>query len=216
MSLVTNSTLLIHVESEEYPISLAQLRRRHPNISLPLNPTEEQVAALGYAVVQNVERPSGDVVTEGVPVVIEGVYTQQWEVRPFNQEELANQLEIRKQGLRERINQLREENFDHGFRYVFPDGEEQGFQLRTEDRVNLVGPHMEAKAYIDAGIPEATFDFRTYENKTKELTAPQVIEFTEAAMQYVKNVYAASWSLKDLIDAAQSVEELPVIPDKLA
>lgn len=81
--------------------NVSTIRRGHPNVSLPNNPGDDTLAALGYARVYPTPRPSGDVVTEGHPEQGEdGLWYQTWEVREYTAEELAERLEqakVRKQ-----------------------------------------------------------------------------------------------------------------------
>ena len=77
--------------------SLDQLKESKPNISLPRNPSDETLAALGYARIHPTPRPSGDVVTQGQPEQREdGKWYQTWDVRSYTAEELAEQLERRR------------------------------------------------------------------------------------------------------------------------
>jgi len=77
---------------EQYPYSPAQLRRDNPNTSFPANMSDDQWATFGaYAVVET-DQPDADVVTEGTPEKIAGVWTQQWESRSFTTEEVQAQL----------------------------------------------------------------------------------------------------------------------------
>jgi len=73
---------------------LRQIRQAHPNVSLARNPTDEQLAPLGYAALHPTERPTGDVVTENTPEQGEdGKWYQTWEVRDFTPVEAAEALE---------------------------------------------------------------------------------------------------------------------------
>lgn len=83
--------MYININSSENK-TLNQIRRAHPNISLPRNPSDETLAALGYARIQPTPRPAGDVVTQGQPEQDEeGVWRQTWAVRDFTTEELEQQ-----------------------------------------------------------------------------------------------------------------------------
>lgn len=71
--------------------SLSQIMRE-TGANLSRNPSDETLAALGYARIQPTPRPTGDVVTQGQPEQdSEGVWRQTWEVRDFTQEELEHQ-----------------------------------------------------------------------------------------------------------------------------
>jgi len=83
--------MYINTETLDYPLTLRQVRQAVPNVSLPKKPDEATLNALGYATIQPTELPTGDVVTEGKPELVEGVWRQTWSVRDFTQEELEQQ-----------------------------------------------------------------------------------------------------------------------------
>lgn len=62
------------------------------NVSLPRNPSDDTLAALGYARIHPTPRPDGDVVTQGQPEQGEdGKWYQTWEVRSYTAEEIEQQ-----------------------------------------------------------------------------------------------------------------------------
>ncbi|MEL7966394.1 hypothetical protein AAG587_08455 [Vreelandella neptunia] len=87
--------LLIKLDDQggiaRYPYTLRMLKNDHPNVSLPNNPDDATLAALRAARVQTVPRPTGDVVTEGQPELVDGIWQQAWEVRKFTPEEIEQQ-----------------------------------------------------------------------------------------------------------------------------
>lgn len=86
-----------------YPVSLSQVLTSNPNVSLSSAPAVEDLAMLGYAVVDETERPAGDVVTEGQPEQRDGVWYQTWEVREFTAEELAEREQQQRDELAQQI-----------------------------------------------------------------------------------------------------------------
>ena len=73
--------------------AISNIRRTHPNISLPRNPSDETLTALGYARIHSTPRPTGDVVTQSQPEERDGKWYQTWEVRDYTEDELEDQLE---------------------------------------------------------------------------------------------------------------------------
>lgn len=68
----------------EFPYSIQQFRIDNPNISIPVEPTDEQLTGLGLYEVVLVSEPqvNFDKVTDGSQVaLINGVWTQQWNIR---------------------------------------------------------------------------------------------------------------------------------------
>ena len=72
----------------EYPVYEGDIRLRYSNVSFPL----PFVAPDGYALVVDVAPPAYDYssnLTEGEPVLIDGVWTRNWLVTPASDEQIA-------------------------------------------------------------------------------------------------------------------------------
>ena len=214
--IVTASTRLIGVGTGDYPLSLADIRARESDKSFSATPDEEVLADMGYAVVHDTDRPQGEVVREGSPVLEEGRYVQSWTVHAFSAAERLENLNNRKAFLSGQVDQLRESHLATGFRYVFaePYGE-LGVQLRPQDCVNMLGLRVGAEAAVAAGYPQMPATFRTYENVNVDMTSAEMVTLTNAALMHTKAVYAATWIYKDQIEQATTVAQLPAIPATL-
>lgn len=68
--------------------TLAQLRRDNPNVSFPKDIPDSTLAEFGVFPLAETVPPSGDVVEEVTPALIDGVWEQAWEVRDFTPEEV--------------------------------------------------------------------------------------------------------------------------------
>ena len=71
--------------------SVAQLRRDHPNVSFPRNPSAELLASYNIFPLQTtapVYDSATQVATEGTPVLDAGVWKQGWTIRAKTAEEL--------------------------------------------------------------------------------------------------------------------------------
>lgn len=215
MANVNTSTLLIKVADQQYPLNLYQVKQNHKNISIPKEPSVEQIQALGYAVVERVERPVGDVVTEGTPELVEGVYKQTWVVRSFNTEELANQFNSKKQTAVNEIDRVRNRDLAKGFLHTFPDATQFHIQLRDGDRANLSGLRIKADSLITQGVTDPVMSIMTYENVAKALTPAQMVEATDAAFTGYMAIMEAAWLLKAQANDAKIEAELPTIPETL-
>lgn len=82
-----------------YPVYWQDMRMDNPTWSFSPTPEIELVNMLGYFAVELVEKPAGDVVTEGMPILRDGEWIQNWIVRAFTPEELAYNLNEAKQQL---------------------------------------------------------------------------------------------------------------------
>lgn len=214
MTVVTRDTRLIKLDTEEYPLFLEDFRIRTGAVfgaTLESNFLEE----FGYAVVLEVPRPdTGDVITEGKPEAIEGQYRRVWEVREYNPEEGAAQLQQAKETMQFKIDKFRNDQFAIGFPHLFPDGEIYHAQVNTVGRGNISDLRTLAKEAIADGAPFQV-TFRTYENINVVLNAEETVELGNAAAQQVQAGYALSWALKDATTAATTLEEIPELPDSL-
>lgn len=215
MNYINGSTQLIKIETGEYPVYISKVRRDNTNVSLPIEPSEELLLSLGYAVVNPVARPEGDVVLEGTPQLVDGKYVQVWDVRSFSEEEIAQQLEKKKYDLNRNVMEMRDKELDQGFEHITASGEVFGVQTRLEDRVNMLYLNMNAEKMVATG-DETLQEFRSTENITYMLTPSEMVAMTNEALGFYKRILGASWVLKDLISAANTIAELPVLPAKLA
>jgi len=76
----------------KYPLSLPVWRIENPNVSLPVQPTGEQLAEQGIFLVSPVPEPTVDYkknVIEKNPTLINGAWLQTWEVVPATPEEIT-------------------------------------------------------------------------------------------------------------------------------
>lgn len=211
---IDKNTLLIHVESGTYPLTLSSLKSRHPSISFGASMSEEELAALGYAPVARVTRPEGDVVTEVAPVADgEGGYKQAYEVRAFNEQELAEQLANKKSMIAAQVNSVRESTLAKGAAIDF--GGDAGVlhvQMRDGDRANLLGLKQGAERAFEGGVTDPVLPLRTEEDVTVMLTPEQMINVSWLVFDAYQEVMAASWAVKDAADAAQTADDLPEVP----
>jgi hypothetical protein len=76
----------------------ADIRRAHPQTSMPKEMTEALIAELGYEVIHPTDRPVADVVEELPPAYNETTqrWEQQWSSRAFTEQEIADNLAARR------------------------------------------------------------------------------------------------------------------------
>ena len=211
---INSSTALLKVSTGAYPVYFQQLRQAHPEVSFPENPTEDLLGDYDYAVVYPTARPAGDVVTEGAPQLVNGNYQQTWVVREFTQAEKDSLLATRKQAMFEEILALREKNMVDGFIHETDDARVFGVQIRTDDRINLLGLYSKAHILISQSATTPT-KFRSVENESHILSPQQLLSMATAALAAYEAVMQASWDLKDQVETAATLEDLPVLPSSL-
>lgn len=213
--IITEYTQLINIATQSYPVTLSQVKRDLPNLSFPLEPTDAQLLELGYAVVEPLAKPEGDVVTEAAPVLTDGIYAQGWDIRSFNEAEVAQQLVDKKAAMQQEVDTLRDAALVTGTPYLFPNDITNHIQLRNGDRANLTGLRIQADYLKVTGVMDPVFSFRTYENINHLLTPQQMIDVTNTALTAYMVIMSNGWTLKDQIAAALTIGELPVLPTSL-
>lgn len=210
MAKLIGNEVFIDIASKEYPLSFAAIRHKNPNMLIGVGATTDLMRTLGYEVVQQVERPVGDVVTEESPVKTETGYIQVFSVRAFTEEEANERLARAKRLFADKVDSMLKSALEKGVKFDFgaPHGELH-VQLRDKDRLNIIG----MRALANEGV--ASQPFRTYENINLVLTAEQVLDMASAAHTGYLTLLGVAWGLKDQIVNAPSEEAIPVLPDSL-
>lgn len=84
--------LAANAVAEKYPYSIGQLRKDNPQVSFPKNPPDALLADYGVFPVTPTERPDVDPRTErleeGAPVLIDGLWTQAWDIVALTDDEI--------------------------------------------------------------------------------------------------------------------------------
>lgn len=213
MTTVNRTTRLIHSDSGDYPLYLADLTSRVQNTSFPQVVDSEILFEFGYEVVLDTEVPVNDVVTEGKPELNAGNWYRVWNARAFNEAELAANLAAAKIAMKAQAEAKRIADFDKGFPYQFGENTYH-VQIRPTDRQNITALRIVAKEALVAGVPFPV-EFRVWENVSVNLTAAEMVAVADMALTKVSEGYSKIWVLKDQIEAATTIAELPVIPGEL-
>lgn len=75
-----------------YPYNRRKFKEDHPHVSIPANPTADQLAEYGVYIVQETNPPADDInynVVEVNPQLVNGVWTQTWQQNAASAEEIA-------------------------------------------------------------------------------------------------------------------------------
>ena len=91
-----------------YPYSIPQLREAYPNVSLPSELTDESLIEWDMYVVLPTSYPNDYTknITEGTPVLTDGVYYQNWVETPATESEMSYRIENKWTDVRELRSQL--------------------------------------------------------------------------------------------------------------
>lgn len=88
-----NLALVENGSITEYPYSYSQLRKAHPNVSFPKDPSNVNLTGFGVVSVQNTAVPDFDArvqrVLEAQPSLIDGQWTQTWEIQDLSADTIA-------------------------------------------------------------------------------------------------------------------------------
>lgn len=201
---------LIHIESGDYPLTMDDIRRRE-NISTGPEPLLYLIQSYGYDIVYPVDRPVGDVVTEGKPALVDGYWMQQWDVRTYTTDEYAQELNQRKITRRSEFEEFFKNELYNGFPYTF-NNKTIHVQLRDVDRTNLGSILQRANNLKADGIVDPVIPYRPMENTTEWMTPDEAITLSKAALDQGESVYINRWVFVDAIDAATTFEQIPTLP----
>lgn len=208
-------TRLVKIADEgganQYPVYLRQVREENKQWSFSDTPELSTIRELGYDIVVEVNKPEGEVVTEGMPVLEVGKWVQTWVVREFTDVETASTLTIAKANARAKIDVLLTDALEKGFPFTFTAGVGH-VQLRTVDRTNIIGAAMNADRKAADGEVGAVCPFRTYENITYLCTPAQMRQLSDEAYEAYLGFLAIRWELKDAVELAETLEEMPELP----
>lgn len=84
--------LIVNGAVSQYPYTIGMLRRDNPSTSFPKKPSDELLEDFGLFRVAKVDPPAYDHtknITEGTPVLTNGVWTQVWNETNASAEEIA-------------------------------------------------------------------------------------------------------------------------------
>ncbi|MBY5974949.1 DUF4376 domain-containing protein [Ferrimonas balearica] len=101
----------------------------------------------------------------------------------------------------DQVNAERDRRVAQGLTVVLADGTQVPILGDTTTKTNLQGLTVSAQLRIAAGEGAMVTSFRDRENVMHDLTQAQVLELWSASMDFVSEVFAASWALKDDFEA---------------
>jgi len=94
-----------------YPYSLEQLREDNPRTSFPSEMTESVMNEFDIFEVRQTPKPNDYTknISEGTPILIDGVYYQNWEQTSASEAEINSRIEIKWEEIRQIRNELLQE-----------------------------------------------------------------------------------------------------------
>jgi hypothetical protein len=96
-----------------------------------------------------------------------------------------------------------------GVSYTFPGQIVDVIQLRDQrDLGNVSGQATAALSLKLQGVTDPVFPFRAESNVTYNLTPDQMLEMAQTVNAHIASLYQIGWGLKQVIEAASSIEEI--------
>ncbi|MDT8895634.1 DUF4376 domain-containing protein [Halomonas sp. I1] len=108
---------------------------------------------------------------------------------------------------RAKVNEWRDNSLNDGVPYTMPDGTEDTVQTRPDDRLNLMALNTKATARVEAG-DTTPMPFRGLSNTTYQLTPTEMRDMTMAALTHIEDIYQQSWSAKDALVEATTLDDV--------
>lgn len=199
--------LLIKLDDQggiaRYPYTLRMLKNDHPNVSLPSNPDDATLLALGAVSVQAVPRPTGDVVTEGTPEKqTDGTWRQVWNTRSYTDAERDEALERAKSDAMQRINVGYEAEMG-AILNSYPQAETLTWDKQEREARAWQADNTVATPYIDALAAGRSMD--------KAELVSRIIAKADAWVSLSGAATGKRQALEDSVTAATTIEEANAI-----
>lgn len=216
MPTVDSSTRLIRLKDKAYPKYLYDMRQDNMQNSFGSTIESEKLANFPnqYAYVYLVDQPEGDVVTEGQPVLNEedGNWYQHWDVRAFNDEELAERLASARDIALQDAKSVFSNDLTSGLEVTLQaSGDKIKLIMTAEERVNLMGMRVVAETRINKS-DDTKFTIRTAVNTSVQVEPAEVVELVEEALELYNGYLEKYWLFKSAVANATVAEELPSVP----
>nr|WP_300306917.1 DUF4376 domain-containing protein [Halomonas sp.] len=98
-------------------------------------------------------------------------------------------------------------DLEKGMPWTMPDGTKEVVQTRPQDEPNLIRLAIEARDLRDQDITVPAQYIRVLSNRMYQLTPGQMIELTDSATAFKKQLQDKSWQLKGAIEQALTTND---------
>lgn len=214
--LVTGLTPLVVVNHPDYdgpqwPTNLYEINKYFPNVSFGIPQEEENLVDFNIFPIHPGTPPIDDVVTKVTPALIDGKWVQQYEHRPFDENELADNLEAARSSALYQLDFVLSNTYDRGFEHEV-DSQPHVFSLTSDNRQLITGLYILANDETDL---TRKFKLRTMANAAVIFTVDELKTFAKAVIEYVTAVLEKLWDIMEQITEAVKIEDLPEIPEHI-
>lgn len=164
--------------------------------------SQEEIQDAGY-----IEVPDEPIITSN-QVLSWDSQNVQWVVRNKTEQELENELNSAKQT---RLNYI-SENRDSTLNQLVCNWGDDQWDARESDSTRIANVLTMIQQAGNLGMPTpSTVDWRTYDDQTRALTVPELVQLGASMFQAQQVVWFKQAMLKDMILAATTVEEINTI-----
>lgn len=192
--------MIINTSTMEYPLTVDDVRAASPNAILSLNPSDADLAAMGFCRVVSTPTPSHNSLTHGIreisPALIEGSYVQQWEIYALDYQEVDALVKQAKDELIEQASSRRWEVETGGIILA------GGVQIKTgvEDQNRISSVIVNASR---AGL--TSVDFKGQDGWVT-ITVAQLEDIADAIALHVQGCFSAERAHHEAIELLSSPE----------
>lgn len=215
---VYGNTPLILIGHPDYqdpvwPITLDYIYPYWPNVSFGIPNDDETLINFHLYPIYPTKKPTGDVVVEITPELVDGKYEQRWSSRDFTEEERVADLARRKADILNQLDFTLMQTYGQGYLKNIA-GKDENFSLTAENQMLMMSTYLLAKE--EAADSERLFRMRTTENTIVHFTSAEMVDFGKGVSEYVQTILGKLWDLMEQTNAAQKHEDLPEVPPFLS
>lgn len=205
---IYDDTLLIKLGTNAYPKYLYDMRSEYSNVSFGYPSNEETIGLFGYAIVNLVKKPAGDVVEETAPELREdGEWYQVWTSRDFNEEELAMRLMWKKD--MEKGKALSTYRIDLNNGILYSSGDKVGKVLMSFEDFSLI---VVLGSVAERAVETDKIYYRFLDGHYANFTPSEFKVFKN----YIEDVYydltKKYWNFLEAVNSAEKESDVPEAP----
>ena len=208
MQTLQEHDLFINTVTLEYPITLGEIRRKHPNVSFGRNPSTYFILNMGYSVVHPTTRPIGQVVLEAKPALTENLWRQVWTSRDYSAEEIADQLTSAKRSASYLLKHQFDKALEAGAEVGFGNKPHLRACIKDSSIIDLLTLKSLALDAIREGDDWSAFEFRGLGGEVVSLEALQAVCLVGKALARRSALKSLLGSLLDSVGSALVVGDI--------
>lgn len=197
-----NSDLFIKVSNGEYPYTLYKIKKENVNFFFGPTITYGLLAAMGFAKINPTDKPDHEILIEGKPVEIDGVYYQTWTGRNYTPEERKAALVTKRSEIKSDITRHYEMCVTDGYRD--PD---TGFHISLT-KSDLAILH-DRRVLIELGYT-GDFILKSTDDRVFTFNKDKMLSIIENCLLMIKKLDELVITIESEIDVIDDPKMLPL------